>query len=58
MTMFEAYGDSRPPRPVEDRGPEQKHEKTPDGSAGAGTVPADPGTTVRDRLLHFPESVR
>lgn len=56
--MFEAYRDSRPPRPVEDRGPELKHEKTPDGSAGAGTVPTDPETTVRDRLLHFPERTR
>lgn len=55
--MFEAYGDSRPSRPVEDRGPEQQHEKTPDLFADAGTAPSGRGTG-RDRLVHFPESAR
>ncbi|MFD9619733.1 class I SAM-dependent methyltransferase [Streptomyces virginiae] len=45
MTMFEAYGDSRPPRPAVDRGPEQeKHEKPWEPSADAGGAPSDRGT--------------
>ncbi|MEU9146558.1 hypothetical protein [Streptomyces sp. NPDC048349] len=57
MTMFEAYSDSRPPNPVEDRGPDQEHEKTPDLFADAGAAPSGQGTG-RDRLLHFPENAR
>lgn len=55
--MFEAYSDSRPPNPVEDRGPEQEHEKTPDLFADAGAAPSGQGTG-RDRLLRFPENAR
>ncbi|MFE2326872.1 class I SAM-dependent methyltransferase [Streptomyces sp. NPDC059385] len=42
MTMFEAYSDSRPPRPVENGRPKQEHERTPDLIADAGPAPSVP----------------